>query len=82
VANQVRQRIERRGERFWRHEDFDDLPPTAVAMALSRLARDGALRRVRKGVYYRPRQTAFGPSVPAASAAAAQTLRAPLHPRG
>jgi hypothetical protein len=82
VAKQVRQRVERGGERFWRHEDFDDLPPTAVAMALSRLAREGTLRRARKGVYFRPRQTAFGPSVPAASAVAAQTLRAPLHPTG
>jgi Family of unknown function (DUF6088) len=82
VAKQVRQRVERGGERFWRHDDFGDLPPTAVAMALSRLTREGALRRPRKGVYFRPGQTAFGPSIPAASASAAQTLRAPLHPAG
>jgi hypothetical protein len=82
ATTQVRQRVERGGERFWRHKDFDDLPPTAVAMALSRLAREGVLRRARKGVYFRPRQTPFGPSVPAASASASQTLRAPLHPAG
>lgn len=82
VAKQVRERVERGGERFWRHEDFGDLPPTAVAMALSRLTREGALRRARKGVYFRPRQTAFGPSVPAASASTALALRAPLHPAG
>jgi hypothetical protein len=35
-----------------------------VAQALSRLARQGQLRRLGKGLYYRPRQTAFGPSLP------------------
>jgi hypothetical protein len=40
------------------------------------------LERVRKGVYYRPRPTRFGTSVPVASAAAAETLRAPVHPAG
>lgn len=51
-------------------------------MTLSRMAREGALRRVGKGVYYRPHQTSLGPSRPVASAAAAQTLRAPVHPAG
>jgi hypothetical protein len=46
------------------------------------MAREGALRRVGKGVYYRPHQTAFGASGPAASSVAAQTLRAPIHPAG
>jgi len=40
------------------------------------------LRRVAKGVYYRSTPTTFGLSVPGASAAAAQTLRAPVHPAG
>ena len=35
-----------------------------------------------KGVYYRSMPTTFGLSVPGASAAAAETLRAPLHPAG
>lgn len=51
-------------------------------MTLSRLAKEGVLQRVSKGVYYRSRQTALGPSLPSASGAAAQTLRAPLHPAG
>lgn len=51
-------------------------------MALSRLAREGVLRRVAKGVYYRPRQTSLGPSVAAASGVAAQALKAPVHPAG
>jgi predicted transcriptional regulator of viral defense system len=36
------------------------LPPSAVAAALSRLAKEGVVRRVRKGVYYSPKKTRFG----------------------
>jgi hypothetical protein len=70
------------GERFWRHDDFQGLSPSGVATALSRLVRDGELLRVRKGVYFRPRPTVLGSSVPAASGAVASSLRAPLHPAG
>lgn len=78
----MRQRVNAGKERYWKHSDFVDLPPSAVATALSRLAREGVLQRVSKGVYYRPRQTSLGPSLPAASGVAAQTLGAPLHPAG
>ena len=40
------------------------IPATAVAQALSRLTRRGALERLSKGVYYRPRPTAIGTSKP------------------
>lgn len=60
----VRKRIERGGERLWRLEDFRHLPFSAVAQALSRLTRQGLLQRLSKGVYYRPRQTPFGKSLP------------------
>jgi hypothetical protein len=60
----VRERINRGGERLWRFADFADLPPSALAQAFSRLARQGTLQRISKGIYYRPRQTAFGPSRP------------------
>ena len=60
----IRQRIERGGERLWRFEDFRDLPSSAVAQALSRLTRQGLLQRLSKGIYYRPRQTPFGKSLP------------------
>jgi hypothetical protein len=82
AAAAVSERVKRAGARFWRHSDFAGLPPTAVATALSRLAREGILQRTAKGVYYRPAPTSFGPSIPAGSAAAAQTLNAPLHPAG
>jgi len=64
VMQVVRRRIERGGERLWRLGDFGDLPPSAVAQALSRLRRQGMLERLSKGVYYRARQTSFGKSLP------------------
>jgi hypothetical protein len=64
TAALVRRRIERGGERVWRLDDFRDLSFEAVAQALSRLARDGMLERLSKGVYYRTRKTAFGKSRP------------------
>jgi Family of unknown function (DUF6088) len=70
------------GARYWKHSDFKGLPASAVATALSRLSREGTLRRAGKGVYYRPVQTSFGLSIAPASVAAAQTLRAPVQPAG
>jgi hypothetical protein len=64
VAETVRQRIESSGERVWRLSDFDGMSFTAVAQTLSRLTRQGTLQRLGKGLYYRPRPTAFGPSRP------------------
>jgi predicted transcriptional regulator of viral defense system len=69
------------GERHWTLSDFRDLELT-VAHALSRLNADGELQRVRKGLYFRPKMTAIGPSMPSASAAVAHTFAAPLHPSG
>ena len=82
VAATVRDRVARGKSDYWRYSDFDDLSASAVAMALSRMSRDGTLRRVGKGLYYRPHQTALGPSGPAASSVAAQSLSAPVHPAG
>lgn len=82
AAEVVRKRVARGGARYWKHADFESLPPSAVATTLSRLAREGELKRVGKGVYYRSTPTSFGMSMPGASAAAAQTLRAPVHPAG
>jgi hypothetical protein len=64
IAQRVRRRVERGGERLWRFADFAHLPMAAVAQALSRLARSGELERLSKGTYYRARQTAFGVSRP------------------
>jgi Transcriptional regulator, AbiEi antitoxin len=82
AARVVRDRVRRGQARFWKHSDFEGLPPSAVATTLSRLAREGELQRVGKGVYYRPAPTSFGLSIAPASGAAAETLTAPLHPAG
>lgn len=60
----IRRRIEAESDRVWRLEDFQDLPYTAVAQALSRLTREGHLQRLSKGVYYSSRSTPFGKSHP------------------
>jgi Family of unknown function (DUF6088) len=64
TAQSVRRSIESSGERVWRLADFRGMPVTAVAQTLSRLARQGVIQRLGKGLYYRPRPTIFGPSRP------------------
>lgn len=64
IAKSVRNQIEAGGERIWRLTDFANMPFTAVAQALSRLFRLGLIQRLGKGLYYKPRQTAFGLSKP------------------
>ena len=64
IAAAIRQRIERRADRLWRLEDFRDFPFGAAAQTLSRLAADGVIERVSKGLYYRARETALGKSRP------------------
>jgi hypothetical protein len=64
TAETIRARIKSGDERLWRLADFDGLPFRAVAKTLSRLARQGVIERLGKGLYYRPRPTAFGPSRP------------------
>lgn len=78
----VRSKIRRGGARFWRYSDFDRLPQSAVAAALSRLNKAGELQRVGKGVYYRPELTSFGLSVPARSGVSAASTRARVFPSG
>jgi hypothetical protein len=68
TASSIRLQIERGGERLWRHNDFRGQPFPAVAQTLSRLSRNGTLERLSKGVYYRSRSTAFGPSRPSPTA--------------
>jgi len=64
VSKAVRKRIEAGGERAWRYTDFAGLSFTAVAKVLSRLSHEGVIQRLGKGLYYRGRKTAFGPSRP------------------
>lgn len=63
VAPDVRTKVLRSRERFWRPEDFAG-SPGAVAKALSRLTRAGELRRVRRGLYWRGEPTRLGMAPP------------------
>jgi Family of unknown function (DUF6088) len=78
TAENVRKRIEGNGERVWRLVDFAGMPFMAVAQALSRLARQGVIQRLGKGLYYRSRPTAFGASRPNS----AQVRSLPVRLRG
>lgn len=65
TAKTVRHKVEHgREDRLWTFGDFASLPTYAVAKTLSRLAHEGVIRRVRKGVYYRPKTTRFGATKP------------------
>src|SRR5579863_4495716 len=68
IAASIRQRVEEQQEGYWRHQDFASLPAAAVSQTLSRMTKQGYLQRIGKGLYYRPRPTAFGKSRPSQSA--------------
>lgn len=65
VSADVRRKVLRSRNRFWRPEDFAG-SPEAVAKALSRLTRSGELRRVRRGLYWRGTPTRLGMAPPPA----------------
>lgn len=65
IAGVIRKRIETAPGSYWRFTDFSDLSSSAaVSKSLSRMAKEGKLERVSKGVYYFPRLTRFGRSRP------------------
>jgi len=75
IAGRIAERIDSSGEdTLWTYGDFGGMPETAVAAALSRLARTGKLSRIRNGVYYRPKKTRFGLTSPDASQVTAAVL--------
>ncbi|HVX19812.1 MAG TPA: hypothetical protein VHB02_00520 [Acidimicrobiales bacterium] len=76
VAAEVRERVLRSRERFWRPEDFDG-SPDAVAQALSRLVHAGELRRVRRGLYWRGRPTRLGMAPPPPERLAGEIVHTP-----
>lgn len=76
VAAEVRERVMRSRERFWRPEDFHG-SPEAVAQALSRLVRSGDLRRVRRGLYWRGSPTRLGMAPPPSGRLASEVAQVP-----
>jgi hypothetical protein len=63
VASQVRRRVLRSSNRFWRADDFTG-SRAAVLRELSRLAENGKLWHVRRGLYWRGTETMLGMSRP------------------
>jgi hypothetical protein len=61
VAEKTRNAVLRSKKRVWTIDDFK-ANKSAVLRELSRLARDGRLTRVGKGIYVRPVMTLLGPS--------------------
>lgn len=82
VTKTVESRLKRRPGRLFTFEDFDDLPASAVAPALSRLAARGEIRRARKGVYYAPKMTTLGEVPPDPVVLGATVSRGRSHPAG
>lgn len=67
VAANVRDRVLRSRDRFWRPADFTG-SPEAVAQALHRLRTSDELLHVRKGLYWRGTRTMLGMAPPSADA--------------
>src|SRR5919198_4867498 len=79
ISEKISRKIEKGGlDRLWTYSDFRPFPQTAVAAALSRLAKQGVINRIRKGVYYKPKITRFGTTTPDA----ARVVEAVLKHRG
>lgn len=76
VTPKIRMRVLRSRDRFWRPEDFGG-SPDAVSQALSRLARAGELRRVRRGLYWRGAPTRLGMAPPPSERLANEVSGAP-----
>jgi Family of unknown function (DUF6088) len=74
--------MKRRRGRLFTYDDFDDLPITAVAPALSRLAARGEIKRVRKGIYYAPRRTVLGEVPPDPVVVGEAATRGRAYPAG
>lgn len=82
ISKKVRKKIKSQEGKYWRESDFDKYSAVVVTRTLSRLAEDGELERVSKGIYYRPRTTKFGRSRPSASEIKELPITQVLHPAG
>ncbi|AIE83651.1 hypothetical protein OP10G_0283 [Fimbriimonas ginsengisoli Gsoil 348] len=63
-------------------EDIQGVTPAAASKALSRLAEQGKLKRVAKGVYHSLKKTPLGASKPSAAAMVRRTLKDKTRPTG
>lgn len=64
TAATVQDKVTRSRERFFSADDFSDLPRAATVKSLERLAEDGELVRVRRGMYFRGKRYRWGMARP------------------
>jgi hypothetical protein len=82
AAELVRRRLLETPGALVRAADIKGAPLSAVSRALARLAAQGAIQRVRKGVYYAPKETLLGPSRPLEPALVSKILGPRARPTG
>jgi Family of unknown function (DUF6088) len=82
IAESIRTQVKSHEGRYWRVSDFEGYSGAAVTKTLARLAKDGSLERVSKGIYYCPRTTRFGRSRPSVSEIQKLEIAQVLHPAG
>lgn len=78
----VRKHLRRAPGSLIRATDLAGCPPAAVSKALARLADQGEIRRLRKGVYYVPKVTLLGESRPTEPAMVQKVLSHRARPTG
>ena len=67
---------------FLRAKDLQGTTPAAASKALARLAKQGVLMRVAKGLYFAPKETLLGMSKPSELAVVQKTLEGKTRPTG
>jgi hypothetical protein len=70
------------GNSLLRAEDLKGTSPAAATKALARLAKQGVLTRVGKGLYFAPKDTLIGKSKPSETAIALKNLEGKTRPTG
>lgn len=70
------------GKSLLRAEDLKGATPAAASKALARLAKQGVLTRVGKGLYFAPKDTLIGKSKPSDTSIALKRLEGKTRPTG
>ena len=70
------------GKSLLRAEDLKGATPAAASKALARLAKQGVLTRVGKGLYFAPKDTLVGKSKPSETSIALKRLEGKTRPTG
>lgn len=75
-------RVKSSGKSLLRAEDLKGTTPAAASKALARLAKQGVLTRVGKGLYFAPKDTLIGKSKPSETSIALKRLEGKTRPTG